>query len=181
MVKNRFVTGILFILLGAFIAFGPITVFPVCGVHTAKETATEHAGKMDGHKSGVAEDDGNHETVQVTSDKTTTAATTNKVMKCHWAARAELGIGLVIAVLGLLLIIFRSAQVRIGLSIALGLNGILALLIPTVLIGVCGNVKMTCRSLSLPALVILASMVTVAAAANVFYLHHSNRKGQVGI
>lgn len=175
MVKNRLITGILFLLLGVFIAFGPITVFPVCGVHTMKETATESAGKMDGHNS-----EGSIQTAGSTGDHTASAAAASKVMKCHWTARAELGTGLVIALLGLLLLIFRSVQVRIGLSIALGLNGILALLIPTVLIGVCGNVKMTCRSLTLPVLVILASVVTVAAAANAFYLYHFNRKGQVG-
>lgn len=174
MVKNRLLTGILLIILGALIAFGPITVFPVCGVHT-KETAADSAMKMDGHKS----DDSVHASKD-TSGMTANTATSNKVMKCHWTARAELGTGLVIALLGLLMLIFRSAQIKLGLSIALGLNGILALLIPTVLIGVCGNVKMTCRSLTLPALVILASVVTIAAAANAFYLYHSNRKEQVG-
>lgn len=78
------------------------------------------------------------------------------VMKCRWTAQAELGIGLLISVLGALLIVFKSKQIRIGLSLSAALNGILALLIPTVLIGVCENAHMTCRALALPALSVLS-------------------------
>jgi len=37
--KNRLITGILFIILGVLIAFGPITIFPVCGVNATQQMA----------------------------------------------------------------------------------------------------------------------------------------------
>jgi hypothetical protein len=85
------------------------------------------------------------------------------IMRCHWTAQAELGVGIIIAILGLLSVLIESQQVRLGLSIAIFLNGIFALLIPSVLIGVCPGAHMHCRTLSLPALVILGG-ITVAVA-----------------
>jgi len=177
--KNRLVTGILFIVLGGLIALGPKTVFPVCGVHT-QQTAIENNSKMDEHIANGAESQEKAKDAKDADGMTSSAMEANKVMKCHWTAQAEFGIGLVIALLGLFLLFFKSEHTRLGLSIALGLNGLLALLIPSALIGVCGNVKMACRSLCLPVLIILGAIVTAAAAANVFYLFHSNRKGQDG-
>jgi hypothetical protein len=145
--KNRLLTGILFIILGGLIAIGPQTIFPVCEVHMAGPASM--------------------------------SIPAGTVMKCHWAARAELGVGFLIGLIGVFLIIFQSRQIRLGLSLALILNGILALLIPTALIGVCSSAHMTCRSLTLPALIIISSVIIVASAANVLYLHNFNRKGQV--
>lgn len=172
--KNRLITGVLFIFLGGLIALGPQTFFPVCGAHTSEQASEQGLGKMDEHQS-----------MNVKSDEYTgkqaSMTTINMVMKCHWTAQAELGIGILIALLGVFLLIFQSGQIRLGLSLAVILNGVLALLIPTALIGVCGSINMTCRSLTLPALTILSSIVIVTSAANVFYLIDSDRKRQVGI
>jgi hypothetical protein len=99
-----------------------------------------------------------------------------KFMKCHWTAQAELGIGLVIAILGLLLILFDSRQLRIGISIGILLNGILVLLLPNALIGVCGSQQMKCRSLTQPALNILGVLVALAAVINIWFLWNKDRK-----
>ncbi|MDR3237502.1 MAG: DUF4418 family protein [Spirochaetia bacterium] len=85
------------------------------------------------------------------------------MMKCHWTMRAELGIGLVIAVLGILNILFSSGRVRLGLSLSLLLNGFLLLLVPTALIGVCGG-HMACHTLTMPALSVL-SVISIAVSA----------------
>lgn len=98
-------------------------------------------------------------------------------MICHWTARAELGAGLVIAFQGLLLILFSGSQIRFGLNAAIGLNGILALLLPSVLIGVCGNTRMNCRSLTLPALVIFSTFVIAGSVINGIYLYQTGRTG----
>jgi len=168
--KNKLITGILFIFLGGLISFGPRSIFPVCGVHTAWRASLQSPGKMDEQESVRA---GVQKTAQAAGDtggKTSMTMTSSKVMQCHWTAQAEIGIGILIALLGVLQLVFKSRQVRSGLGLALILNGMLALLIPTLLIGVCGSVHMTCRSLALPALVILSGVTVVASAVNVSYL-----------
>ncbi len=135
--RNRLVFGILTIIIGLLIAFGPQTIFPVCGVHEHSEEA----------------------------------------MKCFWTARAELGAGVLISLLGLLAVLTDSARIRLGLTAAVLLNGILALLLPTVLIGVCGSTRMACRALSLPALSVLSGLLIAIAIINGVYLNRINKKG----
>jgi hypothetical protein len=88
------------------------------------------------------------------------------VMKCFWTRRVELGIGVLIAVLGALSLVFKSSQIRLGLGIAVFLNGILALLIPTALIGVCDHAHASCRILTLPALLVLSSILLLISVIN---------------
>ena len=97
-------------------------------------------------------------------------------MRCHWAAAAETGIGGAIAFLGLLLLFFPvgskgSSQLRLGLSISLAVMGLVTVLLPTKLIGVCMTKTMECNLLMLPMLMVLGSAVIAAALANVFLLY----------
>lgn len=62
----------------------------------------------------------------------------NMPMACHYTAQAELGIGVVIALLGIIAL-FCSPKIRTGLNIAVALNALLSLAVPTVLIGVQGR------------------------------------------
>ncbi len=135
--KNKFIFGFLSIAIGLLIALGPLTIFPVCGVH-------EHS---------------------------------EEVMKCFWTARAELGVGFSISILGLLSIISGNPKFRLGLTAAILLNGILALLFPSVLIGVCGSTHMNCRALTLPALFILSSLIVTASVIQAAYLRYTNKEG----
>ncbi|MDR0877983.1 MAG: DUF4418 family protein [Treponema sp.] len=88
------------------------------------------------------------------------------IMKCFWTRRAELGIGLLIAILGILTILFKSPQIRLGLGIGVFLNGALALLIPTALIGVCADPHEPCRLLTLPSLSVLSGILIALALVN---------------
>jgi hypothetical protein len=92
------------------------------------------------------------------------------IMKCFWTARTELGIGILIAILGILTLLFTSSRIRLGLSITAALNGILILLIPTALIGVCEEPLLPCRVLTLPSLVILSSILIVISLVNAIVL-----------
>jgi hypothetical protein len=98
------------------------------------------------------------------------------IMKCFWTARAELGIGISIAILGGLSLAFKSPLVRLGLALASLLNAALALLIPTVLIGVCEHRHADCRVLALPALLILSVILLLIAGFNTALLLSAKKK-----
>lgn len=176
--KNRLITGILFIILGAFIAFGPLTIFPVCGVPSSQH-AQGHNMEQKKAKMSMKMDDNQSKSSMNNASKETMSMGTGMVMKCFYTARAELGIGLLIVILGVLLIIFQSVKIRLGLNISIILNGILALLIPVLLIGVCNGIHMSCHSLTLPSLVVISSILILAALVNTIYLYKSDHKGLV--
>ena len=90
-------------------------------------------------------------------------------MKCYQAARAELGIGIIISILGLLSAISASAKTRIGLNISVVLNSVVAFLIPSFLIGVCDGKHMHCHAVALPALSILSAVVFTLAVISIIY------------
>jgi hypothetical protein len=99
---------------------------------------------------------------------------TKKHMKCWYTGRWEIGVGSAISVLGLLIIFLKKKKIRITLSIVAFLSGIFALLIPTVLVGVCGNKHMDCHATTLPALIVFSSAVILTAAVNTVYLFKTN-------
>ena len=83
-------------------------------------------------------------------------------MKCHWAGIAEIGVAVPLALTGIFSLFkqrktsFRTLSV-IGIS-----SGILAILFPTVLIGVCGNPDMVCNMIMRPLLVLGGSLAILA-------------------
>jgi hypothetical protein len=80
-------------------------------------------------------------------------------MKCHWTARAELGMALPMALVGIVTGISKRRETRRMLGIAgIGL-GALAILLPTALIGVCSNPEMICNSIMRPTLILLGTLV----------------------
>lgn len=97
-------------------------------------------------------------------------------MKCYWAGRAELGIGILLIVLGILNVAVASVQVRLGLNLTLIFVGIEAALIPTWLIGVCGMPKMSCHAVAAPSILLISILVSLLAIGNVFYLSSLGRK-----
>jgi hypothetical protein len=92
------------------------------------------------------------------------------VMKCHWSAQAEIGIGILIAALGIALVIFANPRIRLGLTIGVFLSGILALLIPQVLIGGCPMHTMACRKIAFPSITVVTIFLLIGMALNAFYL-----------
>ena len=88
-----------------------------------------------------------------------------KIMKCHWTARVELFLGLSVAVLGLLKFLSSDANFQLGLNFGILINALGVLLIPTVLIGVCGMKKMHCHAVTKPTLIVFAILILVSALA----------------
>jgi hypothetical protein len=88
-------------------------------------------------------------------------------MKCHWAGVAELGAALPLAVAGIAnLRKQRKDTTRLLATISLG-AGIMALLFPTVLIGVCPNPDMICNMIMRPTL-IGGGILAIACSAILF-------------
>jgi CHASE2 domain-containing sensor protein len=96
-----------------------------------------------------------------------------RFMACHWTARAELGVGFMIAALGFLLLAFKSAKARLGLACAVFLSGALALSFPHALIGGCEMETMACRAIAFPALTVLSILTVVGSMLEIFYLYRA--------
>ena len=90
-------------------------------------------------------------------------------MHCQYTKQAEIGIGILIAVLGIVAFFF-SEEIRAGISLAVAGIGILEIAIPTKLIGVCGSNMMTCHSATRPLLVVLGVLTIIVSVANSVYL-----------
>lgn len=101
---------------------------------------------------------------------------TEKIMKCYWTARAEIGIGVLIAIAGILIIAFKSRQASISISILNVFTSIVAILVPAVLIGGCGMKTMACRASTFPVLYVLSSISIIISAFNSIYLSRVNEK-----
>ena len=78
-----------------------------------------------------------------------------KAMKCHWMAKAEMGVGLIIAAEGALSMLFEDKAKRFGLYLSALLIAIVVMALPHVLIGVCKNAHMPCAAMTRPALTVL--------------------------
>lgn len=97
-------------------------------------------------------------------------------MKCHWMSQAELGIGIIISILGIISLISKSKELKIGINISLILQFLLVILIPDILIGVCKNEHMRCHSLSMPILNILGGIGIIVTLINFIYFSKSKNK-----
>ncbi len=90
-------------------------------------------------------------------------------MRCQYTKQAEIGIGILIAVLGAASFFFTE-KVRAGISIAVAGIGALAIAIPTTLIGVCGSDMMACNNATRPLLVVLGVLTILVSVINSVYL-----------
>ena len=98
------------------------------------------------------------------------------MMECVAAAKAEYGIGVLIVFLAILLAFVEPREIRMGISAALGLVGILASLFATVLLGFCDgscSMECTCNPAAGPLVAALGLLTSVISFINVFYLGRS--------
>ena len=98
-------------------------------------------------------------------------------MKCHWTAMAELLVGILIVFDGILIIGFKKRETRIALSIMLFLFGLTALLMSTVVIGMCATATMPCRIGTEPALIVVSIVTMVVGLGNILFqsIFHEER------
>ena len=92
---------------------------------------------------------------------TETKAGVKLPMPCGYTARAETGIGALIVVAGGLLLGRRTPETRQAVGVFSLACGVLVVLFPTVIIGMCRLADHPCRQLTLPALEILGIAVII--------------------
>ncbi len=86
-------------------------------------------------------------------------------MKCLWSARAEIGLGVLLLAVATLFFFSRELEARRFLSILALIVGILVVLFPTKLIGVCANPEMVCRVVMKPTLLLIGIVTAVLGTA----------------
>jgi hypothetical protein len=99
-------------------------------------------------------------------------------MKCFWAGKTELGLGILIVILALLFLYFESRETRLGLSLALALIGVLSALVSSVLIGFCcgsHGMKCVCSPAAPYLMTGLNILVVLASLLNLFQLRKSKK------
>jgi len=82
-------------------------------------------------------------------------------MKCHWTGRAALAMAFPLAAVGLLMAVSRRKETQRALSVVAAVSGIMVILLPTYLIGVCASPDMICNMIERGAL-ILAGVLALA-------------------
>ena len=148
--KRSIIFGSVVTVLGLLIALGPQFLFKVCDpVMTS---------------SGEAEDCC---TIPEADDCCTPTVSAFPV--CHWSARAEIGVGLLIATLGICMLVFTDIKTQLGLVIGVFFAAIVALFIPLTLIGGCSSMSMACHKVAFPALMVESIILIIFSVAIVVY------------
>jgi hypothetical protein len=95
---------------------------------------------------------------------------------CYWSARAEIGMGLLIAALGICLLVFSDLKTQQGLTIGIFLASIIVLSIPHVLIGGCGVTTMACRRVAFPVLSIICIITLIGSVIYIIHIESKIKK-----
>jgi len=84
--------------------------------------------------------------------------------QCFWATQAVLGMGFLIAALGLCMIILNDRKTQLGMLIGIFATGFIAILIPYVFIGGCPGKTMACYRRAFPGIAVFASLTLAYSA-----------------
>jgi hypothetical protein len=84
-------------------------------------------------------------------------------MKCTWSAKAELALGIPLLAVGVLMAISRRKETIRSLSVLAGIIGVLVILIPSSLIGVCASADMDCNSIMKPTMIVCGILIVLAS------------------
>ena len=88
-------------------------------------------------------------------------------MKCFWTAMAAIATAVPLFGVGLLQIFSRQKETRRSLGILGGLLGLMAIALPTVLIGVCAHPDASCHLVMRPALIFMGVLVMALSLTSV--------------
>ena len=91
----------------------------------------------------------------------TAVATIVPKMKCLWSARGSLAVGIPLIAVGVLLFFSRRRETRRALGITGALLGLMAVLLPTSLIGVCASSAAVCNTTMRPIMLAAGGLAVV--------------------
>ena len=142
---KKITIGIIVIILGLLICLGPQFLFKVC----------ELSMTADGYLEDCC--------VEPAEDNCCGLVISSYPI-CHWTARAEIGIGLLIVALGACMVVFTDPKTHLGLIIGVFMASLIAFAIPNFLIGGCGSLAMQCHQVAFPALTAESMVLLVFSA-----------------
>jgi hypothetical protein len=96
-------------------------------------------------------------------------------MKCHWSVLAEIAIAIVLLGIAVVYAAAKTAREKGLLSIVTIVNSVVAVIIPSVLIGGCGMKSMACQSRTFPALYVISISVILISIINILFLYKKNK------
>ena len=99
----------------------------------------------------------------------TTADGRSVSMKCHWAGVAEVAAAIPLGIAGIYAIRSRRKETTRFAAVIGVAAGATAILLPTLLIGVCGNPMMICNILMRPIL-LATGILAIAASIALFFV-----------
>jgi hypothetical protein len=94
---------------------------------------------------------------------TTNAAGKPMQMMCHWAGRAEIAVGAPLFAIGGVMAFAQRRSSLFSLAILGSILGVVAILLPTNIIGTCGTPTMHCNTVMKPALTGLGALAIVGS------------------
>jgi hypothetical protein len=97
---------------------------------------------------------------------------------CHWSAQAEMGVGALIAALGIGLVVFEDRKICLGLVIGIFLSSIVVLCIPHLLIGGCAMPSMACRKTAFPCITFAGVVLMVYSLGNALFFSGRWKKAE---
>ena len=145
--KKVIISGVIVIMLGLLIALGPQFLFKTC----------------DPNMSSSANADADDCCAEPAQNNCCGPAASSLPI-CYWSARAEIGIGFLIAALGACMFVFTDPKTHLGLLIGILLASIITLAVPHFLIGGCGMMTMRCRRVAFPAITIESAILLIFTA-----------------
>ena len=143
--NKAIINGAIVIMFGLFIALGPQFLFKTCDTNMASSESTEDCC-TEPAESGCC------------------GPAASSLPVCYWSARAEIGIGLLIAAFGACMIVFTDAKTHLGMLIGTFLASIVALAVPYSLIGGCIMMTMRCRRVAFPAITVESVVLLIFSA-----------------
>jgi hypothetical protein len=99
----------------------------------------------------------------------TTADGRSVSMKCHWTGIAEIAAAIPLGIAGIYALLGRRRETVRFAAIIGAAAGLTAILLPTVLMGTCGNAAMTCNVLMQP-IVLAAGILAIVASVTLFFI-----------